>query len=192
MSRLHELAVDALVSDNATTLRAPGPGWFVAHVRSGEVVTAGQALGELDLLGRRTLVRVPTGAHGVVMPGLGGGRTAVAYKDALCTLDPSVGATAATTAAVATAVPQAGDGLVFRAPSSGRFYGRPGPGKPAFVEVGARVAIGQTVCMLEVMKTFHRVSYGGAGLPADARVVAVLVADEADVNAGDPLLRLEA
>ena len=39
------------------------------------------------------------------------------------------------------------------------------------------------------MKT-ARVAYGGAGLPAEATVVAVLVADEADVAAGEPLLQL--
>lgn len=190
--RQHAPSIDALqvASDAAPTLRAPGPGWFVARVRSGEVVTGGQVIGELELLGRRTLVLAPASAHGVVLPGVRGGRVAVAYKDALCALDPSVGA-GTTPAHAATASGPTADGLVFRAPSSGRFYGRPGPGKPAFVEVGATVTSGQTVCMLEVMKTFHRVNYGGAGLPAAARVAAVLVADEADVNAGDALLRLE-
>ena len=32
------------------------------------------------------------------------------------------------------------------------------------------------------MKTFHRVTYGGADLPARARVREILVADGADVN----------
>jgi len=82
-------------------------------------------------------------------------------------------------------------GLVFRAPTSGRFYGRPTPEKPAFVTVGAELTIGTTVCLLEVMKTFNRVTYGGAGLPERAVVVAILVADGADVTAGDPLLALE-
>jgi acetyl-CoA carboxylase biotin carboxyl carrier protein len=44
--------------------------------------------------------------------------------------------------------------------------------------------------LLEVMKTFHRVTYGGPGLPDTARVVRVLIADGDDVNAGDPLLAL--
>jgi acetyl-CoA carboxylase biotin carboxyl carrier protein len=42
-----------------------------------------------------------------------------------------------------------------------------------------------------VMKTFHRVTYGGPEVPPRARVTALLVADGADVNAGDPLLALE-
>jgi biotin carboxyl carrier protein len=41
------------------------------------------------------------------------------------------------------------------------------------------------------MKTFHRVTYGGPGLPAAARIAAVIVADDADVGPGDPLFRLE-
>ena len=96
-------------------------------------------------------------------------------------------AAAATTAAAAAVV----EGLVFRAPTSGRFYSRPAPGKPAFVEPGAELGPGTAVCLLEVMKTFHRVTYGGPDVPARARVRAVLVADGDDVNAGDPLLALE-
>jgi acetyl-CoA carboxylase biotin carboxyl carrier protein len=50
------------------------------------------------------------------------------------------------------------------------------------------VAAGQTVCLLEVMKTFHRVTYGGAGLPDRAKVIAIAIADDADVNPGDVIL----
>jgi acetyl-CoA carboxylase biotin carboxyl carrier protein len=78
-------------------------------------------------------------------------------------------------------------GHVFRAPTSGRYYGRPTPDKPAFLTVGAELRAGATVCLLEVMKTFNRVTYSGE----PARVRELLVADGADVNAGDPLLALE-
>ena len=198
MSAMHGRRVDALIanlpgaSPAPLVLVAPGPGWFVpsTSLRAGAVLSAGAELGELELLGRHTTVLVPRGAFGAVLPhGLAGARVAVAYKDTLCALDPSVAAGASVQVAAGTTV--AADGLVFRAPSSGRFYSRPGPGKPAFVEVGATIAVGQTVCMLEVMKTFHRVSYGGAGLPARARVAALLVADEADVSQGQALLQLE-
>jgi acetyl-CoA carboxylase biotin carboxyl carrier protein len=57
--------------------------------------------------------------------------------------------------------------------------------------VGDEIATGQTVALLEVMKTFNRLAYGGDGLPERARVKAVLVRDEADVEAGAPILELE-
>ena len=41
------------------------------------------------------------------------------------------------------------------------------------------------------MKTFHRVTYGGADVPPRAKVRELLVADGADVNQGDPLLALD-
>jgi acetyl-CoA carboxylase biotin carboxyl carrier protein len=42
-----------------------------------------------------------------------------------------------------------------------------------------------------VMKTFNRLTYGGPGLPDRAKVRAVLVRDEADVDSGTAILELE-
>jgi acetyl-CoA carboxylase biotin carboxyl carrier protein len=112
----------------------------------------------------------------------------------LASLDPSLQGAAGGSASASSPAAATGDaalGLVFHAPTSGRFYGRPGADKPPFVAEGTQLTAGSTVCLLEVMKTFHRVTYGGPGLPDTARVRRVLVADGADVNAGDPLLALE-
>jgi biotin carboxyl carrier protein len=81
--------------------------------------------------------------------------------------------------------------IAIRAPSSGRFWARPSPDKPAFVSAGDVVTTGQTVCLLEVMKTFHRVTYSGEGLPPKARVLAVRPSDGDDLAAGDVLIELE-
>jgi len=81
-------------------------------------------------------------------------------------------------------------GLAVRAPSSGRYWARPAPDKPPFVSVGDLVTAGQTVCLLEVMKTFHRVSYGGPGLPERARVTAIRPQDGDDLDADQVILEL--
>ncbi len=81
--------------------------------------------------------------------------------------------------------------IAIRAPSSGRYWARPSPDKPAFVSVGDVVTAGQTVCLLEVMKTFHRVTYAGADLPERGRVLAIRPADGDDLAAGDVLIELE-
>ncbi|MCB9778131.1 MAG: propionyl-CoA carboxylase [Alphaproteobacteria bacterium] len=55
-------------------------------------------------------------------------------------------------------------GLVaVEAPMEGSFYQRPAPGDPAFVQPGARVAAGETVGLVEVMKTFTPVRAERAG-----------------------------
>jgi acetyl-CoA carboxylase biotin carboxyl carrier protein len=168
-------------------LVSPSPGRFRVAVRAGDLVRPGGVLGELELLGRLVAVVVPDGVRGAVtsVRGEGLARPAVDFGAVLVTVDPRTLAETATAAAPAAA--EAAAGRVFRAPTSGRFYGRPTPDKPPFVAAGDALAPGATICLLEVMKTFHRVTYGGE----PARVREVLVADGADVNAGDALLALE-
>jgi acetyl-CoA carboxylase biotin carboxyl carrier protein len=154
-------------------------------------------MGQLEVLGQLHRLEVPEGAHGMVVPyapPLDRARLPVAFGQALLVLDPSaVGSAGADAAAdAAGTAADAGSDLVFRSPSSGRFYGRPGPDKPPFVSVGDVISTGQTVALLEVMKTFNRVQYGGSGLPERARVVRIVPADDADLSAGDPILELEA
>ena len=191
-ARKHTTATAQTIGETIA-LASPAPGLFRSHVRVGDVIRGGSVLGELEVLGQTIVVVAPDTAHGAIIalrdPALA--RPAVDFGGMLVTLDPralTAGATATSTAASAPGVA----GLVFRAPTSGRFYGRPSPDKPAFVTQGGELAPGATICLLEVMKTFHRVTYGGAELPERARVREVLVADGDDVSAGDPLLALDA
>ncbi len=188
--RLHAPELEALAAaadGGIIALRAPGPGVFTPAVGDGDLVSPGGVLGELAVLGRVSAVLAPAGAAGLVVRGPAS--RAVGYGDTLVAIDPALqrGGVVAPAAAQATA---GVSGLVFRAPTSGRFYSRSAPDKPAFVTAGAMLGPGATICLLEVMKTFHRVTYGGPGLPESATVARVLVNDGDDVNAGDPLLAL--
>lgn len=164
-------------------LRAPAPGWFRRTVAADHLVAPGDVIGELDVLGRITPITAPK-IRGLVVTTDTEARRAVGYGDVLFrVVAGEVGAVAQDTEAA-----HAVAGLVFRAPTSGRYYSRASPDKPAFVQVGSELQPGATVCLLEVMKTFNRVTYSGARV----RVTELLVADGADVNSGDPLLALEA
>lgn len=79
-------------------------------------------------------------------------------------------------------------GLAFRTPLGGRYYARPAPDAEPFVTEGAELSGGETVALIEVMKTFNRVQYTGE----PARVVRVAPTDGDDVENGDVLLELEA
>ncbi len=176
-------------------LRAPMPGVFVPSIAPGDLVTAGGVIGELVVLGRAIALIAPrppgaAPATGIAVQLAATTPHAVGYGDVLVALDPSLSRVADPRGESSAAVQATIDGLVFRAPTSGRFYGRSAPDKPPFVAEGTQLAAGTTICLLEVMKTFHRVTYGGPGLPETAQVRRVLVADGDDVNAGDPLLAL--
>jgi len=95
--------------------------------------------------------------------------------------------------ATASAAAVAADGsLLFTAPSSGRFYQRPTPDKPNFIAVGEVIERGQTVGLLEVMKTFTRINFDDPKLPVRVKVVAIVAGDQADLAFGDVILRVEA
>lgn len=174
-----------------TLVCAPAVGlWHPAAVL-GAPVTPGARLGELVVLGRRVPVVAPATARGAVASIAGPAQTLrpVQYGDVLVELSIEI---AAHVPGVAEASAGSAAELVFRAPSSGRFYLRPAPDKPPFVSAGAELATGDTVCLLEVMKTFNRIAYGGDGLPPRATVVRVVPADGDDLAAGDPILELAA
>jgi acetyl-CoA carboxylase biotin carboxyl carrier protein len=48
--------------------------------------------------------------------------------------------------------------VAIRAPMLGTFYRAPSPTEPPYVEVGKRVAVGDPVCVIEVMKLFNTVN----------------------------------
>jgi len=85
-------------------------------------------------------------------------------------------------AAPATAAPPpAGD--IVKSPMVGTVYRQPQPGAAAFIKVGDRVAEGQTLLLIEAMKTMNPIAAPRAGV-----IVEVLVLDGQPVEYGEPLV----
>jgi acetyl-CoA carboxylase biotin carboxyl carrier protein len=86
----------------------------------------------------------------------------------------------------AAAAPVAEDGLVdLNSPIVGTFYRAPGPDSPPFVEVGAKVRKGQTLCIVEAMKVMNEIES-----EIDAEVVDAPLANGQPVEFGEVLFRL--
>jgi acetyl-CoA carboxylase biotin carboxyl carrier protein len=178
-------------------LLAPSPGLWRDAPSSGALIRPGDAIGSVEILGIEHRLRAPEGALGIVLAGEHESeltRRPVDYGAPLLLLDPNTVGAGAAIASEQRAGTEAGrEGkLLFAAPSSGRFYARPTPDRPAFVEVGQILERGQTIGLLEVMKTFTRINYDDPKLPARAKVVAMLAIDQGDLGRGDPILELEA
>ncbi len=77
--------------------------------------------------------------------------------------------------------------VIVRAPNLGTFYRSPKPGAAPYVELGAAIAPGDELCLIEVMKLFTSVTAQLAG-----RIHAILVEDGAMVEAGQPLFAVMA
>jgi len=97
---------------------------------------------------------------------------------------------AAVAAAPATAKPATDDpakhpGSV-KSPMVGTVYLAPEPGAAPFIDVGSRVAQGQTILIIEAMKTMNHIPAPKAGT-----VTAILVGNGHPVEFGEPLVIIE-
>ena len=73
-----------------------------------------------------------------------------------------------------------------KSPMVGTAYLAPEPGKPAFVSVGDKIAAGQTLLIIEAMKTFNPIKAPKAGT-----VTRILVENAQPVEFGEPLMIVE-
>lgn len=71
-------------------------------------------------------------------------------------------------------------------PMVGTAYRSPEPGVAPFVEVGSTVTAGQTLVIIEAMKTMNHIPS-----PKSGKVTAVLVEDGQPVEFGEPLVVIE-
>lgn len=181
-------------AEGALELRAPEVGILEERPAVGDLLVPGASAGVLQTLRGRVRLEVPEGVVARVTGPEPEGPRALSYGESFLSYEPLEGAAELTAAAEADEA-QAGGDLVVRAPQVGRFYHRPAPDRPAYLEVGQEISGSDTLGLIEVMKTFFQVRYGdpalGSGLPERARLVRHLVEDGEDVQQGQPILELE-
>lgn len=99
---------------------------------------------------------------------------------------PSNAASAVAPAIPPPAAPASRNDLVeVKAPMVGTYYSSPAPGEAAFVQIGSRVNVGQTICILEAMKLMNELEAEQSG-----EVVEILVANGMPVEYNQVLMLL--
>ncbi len=203
-----DLVTEALVEargDGGWIVRAPRVGIYRGCPPAGRRPTPGEAVGVMRVLNHRMELVLPAGAGGIVTDVQVNDRAVpVEYGQALFALAPLVG-TAATAPAAQTVPPDSIDDSGLQAPSShpdapppgscfavtcpidGIFYRGPSPASAPFVDAGDTVEPGRTLGLIEAMKSFNAVTYGGPGLPPRATIAQVCAADASEVKQGAPL-----
>ncbi|MBI4819391.1 MAG: hypothetical protein HY791_24180 [Deltaproteobacteria bacterium] len=171
------------LGDSGLVLGAPKVGIFRPESSTGDFVRPGTRLGTLTILGRHFRVVAPAEATGQLRLIVPAAPTPVGYGTPLASVDVA-------TLSVAEAKVEAKnlDAHAFvRSPIHGVFYVRPAPEAPPFVKSGDEITTGKAIGLVEVMKTFHPVTFDGAR----ARVIDVLVSDRVEVARDQPLISLE-
>lgn len=95
---------------------------------------------------------------------------------------PAVQGAAAPAPAAAPAAAPVETGHVVKSPMVGTFYRSSAPGAPAFVEVGATVKEGDTLCIIEAMKLLNEIDADLSGT-----ITKILVENGQPVEFGQPL-----
>jgi acetyl-CoA carboxylase biotin carboxyl carrier protein len=78
------------------------------------------------------------------------------------------------------------DGHAVTSPMVGSFYASPSPESKNFVEVGSKVKVGDTLCIIEAMKIFNEIESDKAGI-----IVAILKEPGDPAEFGEPLFIID-
>lgn len=79
------------------------------------------------------------------------------------------------------------DGIfVVKSPSYGIFYAQSEPGAPTYVKLGDAVSKGDTLCLVEIMKTFNAITS-----EVDGQVVGIHVQNQEVLEPGQPLFSIK-
>lgn len=115
-------------------------------------------------------------------------RAAAAMAMPTYSVAPAAAAPAALAAPVeaAAAAPARDPKNTVTSPMVGTSYLSPAPGARAFVEVGQTVKEGQTILIIEAMKTMNQIP-----APRSGKIVEILVTDAQPVEFGEPLMIIE-
>ncbi|PIJ51088.1 acetyl-CoA carboxylase, biotin carboxyl carrier protein [Erwinia sp. OLTSP20] len=101
---------------------------------------------------------------------------------------PALASAVAPAAAPAAEAPASTElsGHIVRSPMVGTFYRTPSPDARAFVEIGQKVNVGDTLCIVEAMKMMNQIEADKSGV-----VKAILVESGQPVEFDEPLVVIE-
>lgn len=138
-------------------------------------------LTEIEFEQKGTRVRVSRG-HAVAAPAA---HVPVVHAQAAAPSSPLAVQPAAPGSAPAKSTELDHPGTV-RSPMVGTAYRSPSPGTAAFVEIGSTVTEGQTVVIIEAMKTMNQIP-----APRSGKITRIFVENGQPVEFGEPLLVIE-
>ncbi len=184
MSTAH-LTCKTLVDGEVTRVLCPSIGRVMLSVQQGSVVSSGQTIGVLWRLNREFCLLLPDDVHGSVISIKGDSRIVpLAYGEAFMELKQQE-ATSALTAK--DAHPLTSSSYSVDAPMDGMFYLSSSPHDPPYVKIGDTITPGQTIGLIEVMKSFFPLKFQGA---KQATVVAIKVKSATPVSLGTRLFEV--
>ncbi len=135
-------------------------------------------IAEIEIHEGEESVRISRNATGVAAP--------VAAAPVAAAPAPAPAPAAAASTPAASDKEEEIEGHVLTSPMVGSFYRAPSPGAAPFVDVGSKVNVGDTLCIIEAMKLLNQIEADKAGT-----IKAILVENGQPVEYNQPLFIIE-
>lgn len=135
------------------------------------------SLAEIEIHEGEESVRISRGVHQVAVP---------APVNQVMPPAPAQAPAESSAPEPAAAPDEEAAGTPVKSPIVGTFYRSPGPGEPSFVEEGATVKQGDTLCIIEAMKMMNHID-----APVSGTVTKIWVKDADPVEYGQILVTIE-
>ncbi|MBW2459499.1 MAG: hypothetical protein JRI68_33710 [Deltaproteobacteria bacterium] len=177
-------------SDDTFLVRSPAVGVADGVPNKGVYLNPSEGFLTLAIMNRRYVVQLPRNVQGMVTELLiEDTAIPVAYGEPLFRLSQALDVQSSRGAAekAGGGAAEADDLIAIKAPSDGVFYRRPSPESPNYVDEGAEVTSGSVLGLIEVMKSFNQITYGGPDLPDSGKVTKILATDSSEVAYGQTL-----
>jgi acetyl-CoA carboxylase biotin carboxyl carrier protein len=153
------LVCKTISEQHLINLLSPSIGRIKLEVFVNETIKCGQLIGWLWRLDKCFRLTMPTDCTGVITAIHGcNGLIALGYNEPLLTIDPRL---SSADISPVTMSHTAQAGAYITSPMDGLFYLSSAPENPPFVKVGDSITPGQTLGLIEVMKSFYPVKYQG-------------------------------
>ena len=166
-----------------TILLSPSVGLVKLLVADAQALTGGQVIFELWRLNTCFLVELPHDISGVVVRKQTSSRFFVAFHDEILEVDHK--AWSLEQDAKSEVLSKKGVAIV--SPMDGMFYLSPSPLDPPFVTVGDEIVPGQTIGLIEVMKSFYPLKYQGT---EPTMVIAIHLTNASPVRSGTKIFEV--
>lgn len=187
------IVAETIRAGETVRIASPGVGVVADLPHDGDWLASGARIGTYRRLNRTVELRLASDVSGRVRNRCSRDREVpTEYRQPLFeleALDTSAAAGESSAARGKEDAESAAGGRTIAAPTDGVFYRRATPDAAPFVDAGQKIQRGQTIGLIEVMKTFNQIAFDGHGVPDAAEILEILVEDSQEVAAGQPLLR---
>lgn len=168
-----------------TILLSPSVGLVRLLVADAQPLTGGQIIFELWRLNTCFLVELPHDIKGIVVRKQMSARFFAAFHDEILEIDHKAWSLEKDEESETLAK----NGVAIVSPMDGMFYLSPSPSDPPFVKVGDEIVPGQTIGLIEVMKSFYPLKYQGS---APTMVIAIHLCNASPVTSGTKIFEVAA